>query len=271
MQSSDGSAGDGSLERTLKQLGNPAQHLSTSTPFQGIDNGDGNHNGHVASSSAAPGFQGSENAGVVEQSVASSASRKRMSEGHVGGAYSPERDEGPSAKRRRANAGAGSRSSPSASRSTSTALTQGQGLSKVVEPSSRNVSHSSAVSNPAGAAEEGQPEPAEVRASYYYQHGGGGTAVNSEMMNMIEKSQRGTREHGAAAAEGDAEDHMRLTCPVPICRQVYQGKKTMLSHMRTHNEQVRYLLRFTLCALVLLICTLFIVYGLFVGLERVHP
>lgn len=40
--------------------------------------------------------------------------------------------------------------------------------------------------------------------------------------------------HGAAA-----EDDMRLTCPVPVCRQVYVGKQTMLSHMRTHNEQVR--------------------------------
>lgn len=36
------------------------------------------------------------------------------------------------------------------------------------------------------------------------------------------------------------QDEPRLTCPVPICRQVFVGKQVMLKHMRTHNEQVSY-------------------------------
>jgi hypothetical protein len=35
-----------------------------------------------------------------------------------------------------------------------------------------------------------------------------------------------------------AEDEPTLTCPVPICRQVFVGKQVMVEHMRTHNEQV---------------------------------
>lgn len=35
-----------------------------------------------------------------------------------------------------------------------------------------------------------------------------------------------------------AEDEPTLTCPVPICRQVFVGKQVMVKHMRTHNEQV---------------------------------
>lgn len=35
-----------------------------------------------------------------------------------------------------------------------------------------------------------------------------------------------------------AQDEPRLTCPVPICRQVFIGKDMIVKHMRTHNEQV---------------------------------
>jgi hypothetical protein len=55
---------------------------------------------------------------------------------------------------------------------------------------------------------------------------------------------RTTPEHGggedplATRGTHPAEEELRLTCPVPICRQVYIGKQTMLLHMRTHNEQV---------------------------------
>lgn len=35
-----------------------------------------------------------------------------------------------------------------------------------------------------------------------------------------------------------SQDEPRLTCPVPICRQVFVGKQMIVEHMRTHNSQV---------------------------------
>lgn len=60
---------------------------------------------------------------------------------------------------------------------------------------------------------------------------GGGGGGRSDPQQQLQYSM-----HPAQAYA--QHDELTLTCPVPICRQVFVGKAVMLKHMRTHNEEV---------------------------------